>query len=885
MPVPLWTTPNKAEAKYNVVTEFPQLGLHAAAASGNVGLVEYALEHGQPINSVLDGVLPIHAASAGGHPQVVKKLIEHGADVNAPRLPRRYFNDKNRDASAPIVGTSYSTPLHFAAANGNTDVVTLLLLHGAHPDREDKHGVTPEDLARANNWIECAQILRDWVVNKDRDLREREVLSTKDGNGAASSSSQALQLSTSPEPESPSFRRRLHVKQSIDTALNKLKTGSFSETSLKPGPAVSMGSPPHSPMNSFGNYSFDPDARENHSTHEPASRRPSLPQIPQPSPVLDETGRRNTTSSGKMRRPRSAGTGAEPSGEQDACYTPYGRGGAGRRLASKISLLGMFKKAQSSDTSEGISSANTTPVKGSASTTTLPLTPNAPSHGRANKDDTQGGLSPDPIEQPQAEDTAPALNDKQEPTQSNHRPPDVDVEGKGKDAHQSSEPQPRPRSFGSASRSSLSPVFTNDNTAQSLAALQSDFPFSIHQPPPTENKSPMNRQLQLPEVGRGRGDSLSSTWTSDSSGMPQYSTGGSTINSSPSPVLHTPGNHTIALPTSKKISDDEETYNHIIRSDSGGSESVRQSSPRSNGQITLNERRAHSPLDIDIGAISSHEQAKALVEKTRQDILELASGQDVGLTVSNTGSTPLSAKLAAYGESLALQRRLEEQEKMGQESTPPSADDIISAPARFVGHGVERQLSLDKAGRNHKPRTRGKDPRRPSTADGLSSRGPHNSFFPGEHIRTHQSSMSVSPPGIAQASSTSFDGREFLSSHQRFPASITPSKSLMTVPEPLLSPITPHPIAESDYGSEAPSDFADTETESSPFPSRHTALVSATGLPRNKLPVMARSHNSAKKLNRMGFTVVDQVARPVAQPHSGKLLGGFKSIMQSLKGK
>ncbi|KAG2015814.1 hypothetical protein CC2G_009051 [Coprinopsis cinerea AmutBmut pab1-1] len=867
-----------------------------------------------------------------------------------------------------------------------------------------------------------------------------------------------------------------------------------------------MGSPPHSPMNSFGNYSFDPDARENHSTHEPASRRPSLPQIPQPSPVLDETGRRNTTSSGKMRRPRSAGTGAEPSGEQDACYTPYGRGGAGRRLASKISLLGMFKKAQSSDTSEGISSANTTPVKGSASTTTLPLTPNAPSHGRgspasafdssdvierdhsrnhassdasgkglkitpqpkahlrpsasfldldssappsplppsrpplpsavdlhnaianhqqkgprdrsrsnataistfsefdsdceddgihppttrnqgsvrrpsgsslkpnhfygnasesksslvptpeegqkatppssilrghrrtasssqtspsparalrfdsvstpdrirkegslagsstnqspplkatasshslrlANKDDTQGGLSPDPIEQPQAEDTAPALNDKQEPTQSNHRPPDVDVEGKGKDAHQSSEPQPRPRSFGSASRSSLSPVFTNDNTAQSLAALQSDFPFSIHQPPPTENKSPMNRQLQLPEVGRGRGDSLSSTWTSDSSGMPQYSTGGSTINSSPSPVLHTPGNHTIALPTSKKISDDEETYNHIIRSDSGGSESVRQSSPRSNGQITLNERRAHSPLDIDIGAISSHEQAKALVEKTRQDILELASGQDVGLTVSNTGSTPLSAKLAAYGESLALQRRLEEQEKMGQESTPPSADDIISAPARFVGHGVERQLSLDKAGRNHKPRTRGKDPRRPSTADGLSSRGPHNSFFPGEHIRTHQSSMSVSPPGIAQASSTSFDGREFLSSHQRFPASITPSKSLMTVPEPLLSPITPHPIAESDYGSEAPSDFADTETESSPFPSRHTALVSATGLPRNKLPVMARSHNSAKKLNRMGFTVVDQVARPVAQPHSGKLLGGFKSIMQSLKGK
>ncbi|KJA20007.1 hypothetical protein HYPSUDRAFT_93072, partial [Hypholoma sublateritium FD-334 SS-4] len=97
----------------------PNLGLHPAAATGNVGLVEYALNNGQPINSVLDGVLPLHAACAGGNVQVVKVLIDHGADVNAPRLPRKYSLDKGRDASAPIVGTSGSTPLHFAAANGN----------------------------------------------------------------------------------------------------------------------------------------------------------------------------------------------------------------------------------------------------------------------------------------------------------------------------------------------------------------------------------------------------------------------------------------------------------------------------------------------------------------------------------------------------------------------------------------------------------------------------------------------------------------------------------------------------------------------------------------------------------------------------------------------
>jgi ankyrin repeat protein len=63
----------------------PHLGLHSAAATGNIGLVKYALSHGQPINSVLDGVLPLHAAASGGNDLVVKLLIQYGADVNAPR--------------------------------------------------------------------------------------------------------------------------------------------------------------------------------------------------------------------------------------------------------------------------------------------------------------------------------------------------------------------------------------------------------------------------------------------------------------------------------------------------------------------------------------------------------------------------------------------------------------------------------------------------------------------------------------------------------------------------------------------------------------------------------------------------------------------------------
>ena len=57
------------------------------AASGNLGLVTYALDQGQPVNSVLDGVLSLHVACLGGHHLVVGLLIECSADVNEPPAP------------------------------------------------------------------------------------------------------------------------------------------------------------------------------------------------------------------------------------------------------------------------------------------------------------------------------------------------------------------------------------------------------------------------------------------------------------------------------------------------------------------------------------------------------------------------------------------------------------------------------------------------------------------------------------------------------------------------------------------------------------------------------------------------------------------------------
>ncbi|KAI9598982.1 ankyrin repeat-containing domain protein, partial [Syncephalis fuscata] len=93
------------------------LGLHQGAATGNVGLVKFALELGQPVNSVLNGVLPIHVACCSNSVQTVQMLLDHGADVNARRYPRKYSGD--RVILPAKVNANGSTALHFAAANGN----------------------------------------------------------------------------------------------------------------------------------------------------------------------------------------------------------------------------------------------------------------------------------------------------------------------------------------------------------------------------------------------------------------------------------------------------------------------------------------------------------------------------------------------------------------------------------------------------------------------------------------------------------------------------------------------------------------------------------------------------------------------------------------------
>ena len=287
------------------------------------------------------------------------------------RLPRKYSSDKHRTTSAPIVGSSGSTPLHFAAANGHEQVVLTLLLHGAHPDRPDKHGVTPEAVARQNGWARCAEILSKWTHEKDRDLREREAVS-----GAVSApapESDSVSIFSKSEFESKIREKRLKVKSSIDNAMNMLKPPF--PTPPSSGTLPHEGSYTMSPPPIAGSASLEssPATSTGHEFPQNQGRRPSLPQIfdsplhpahshSMSTSLAQGSSRHHGKSSGRpsfssSRRPRSAGTDADTS-VASASSTPG-------RLRGKLSLLSMFKKSAgesaSSASSPGIAGGPTTP--------------------------------------------------------------------------------------------------------------------------------------------------------------------------------------------------------------------------------------------------------------------------------------------------------------------------------------------------------------------------------------------------------------------------------------------------------------------------------------------------------------------------------------------
>ncbi|MCG7521739.1 ankyrin repeat domain-containing protein [Ruegeria sp. Ofav3-42] len=145
-----------------------------AARSGDIDRLISLLEDGAPVSG--DGAIqPIHFACMAGQIDAVRVLLERGADPNASSLlgtpliiaaGRKHAEIVelllNNGADLELAGGKEKhAPMHAAAHAGATDIVLILIDHGADPDVRTKYGEPALHLAVKREHIETANVLRD----------------------------------------------------------------------------------------------------------------------------------------------------------------------------------------------------------------------------------------------------------------------------------------------------------------------------------------------------------------------------------------------------------------------------------------------------------------------------------------------------------------------------------------------------------------------------------------------------------------------------------------------------------------------------------------------------------------------------------------------------
>jgi ankyrin repeat protein len=189
----------RAETPLSIEFEQDPPELHLAAVRGDIALMERLLSSGAAVDERdQDGWTALHRAADAGHPAAARLLIRWGAEPNAEaddmesywgasdvirpgHFERRYKHavrtplcaalakgnlniaqmlmERDVRVNAAVPGLSGMTPLHFAAREGPTESVRLLLENGAEVTSVDDSGWTPLHWAAQGCRAQSAEML------------------------------------------------------------------------------------------------------------------------------------------------------------------------------------------------------------------------------------------------------------------------------------------------------------------------------------------------------------------------------------------------------------------------------------------------------------------------------------------------------------------------------------------------------------------------------------------------------------------------------------------------------------------------------------------------------------------------------------------------------
>ncbi|XP_065576364.1 uncharacterized protein LOC136037570 [Artemia franciscana] len=152
---------NKAEVNKYVFTESTEkTPLHSAIDLCNKEIVEILVANGANVNIKCNNVTPLISAIKKNHKEIVEVLIANGANINAIcGMPSVVIDLKAKEKVNPMNPIKVNpskilhpednplAPIHFAAVNGYTDIINLLIVSGASVNAVTDLGVTPLYLA------------------------------------------------------------------------------------------------------------------------------------------------------------------------------------------------------------------------------------------------------------------------------------------------------------------------------------------------------------------------------------------------------------------------------------------------------------------------------------------------------------------------------------------------------------------------------------------------------------------------------------------------------------------------------------------------------------------------------------------------------------------
>jgi len=132
-----------------------------ASARGFRPIVSELLKAGADVHRrEANGATALSGAAHLGHLEVVKELIDHGADVNAVAWMQTQ--------ETPVVDKRHDkTPLMLALHSKNTQLIGLLLKHGANPSYLSTDGISALSAAASIGYEEAIRLLLEHGANPD----------------------------------------------------------------------------------------------------------------------------------------------------------------------------------------------------------------------------------------------------------------------------------------------------------------------------------------------------------------------------------------------------------------------------------------------------------------------------------------------------------------------------------------------------------------------------------------------------------------------------------------------------------------------------------------------------------------------------------------------